>query len=304
MMKPNGNGHKKAFHLEYPPQRVVSLVPSMTESLFDLGMGQSLVGITDYCSYPDEKEGLEKEGIITRIGGVTDPRVNEIINLKPDLVIANKEENPPQAVTAIEDADIPVWVTFPKTISQVMDILWILVGLFRNKPAAVRLETLELTLSWARAAENERKRYRYFCPIWQDEDEGGHHWWMTFNADTYMNDLLSLFGGDNVFAERVRRFPLAADLGMTEPEDAGNRDDRYPRVTLEEVIDQNPQLILLPDEPYKFTKDDVNTLIDTFTGTEAVKQGQVHQVEGSLITWYGTRLARALRVLPMIFSGE
>ena len=96
-----------------PPHRVVSLVPSMTESLFDLGFGNYLVGITDYCIHP--KTEVEK---LPRLGGTKNPRIDELIRLHPDLVIANKEENTQQSIQQIEDEGIPVWLTFPKTVAE------------------------------------------------------------------------------------------------------------------------------------------------------------------------------------------
>ncbi|MFU8771696.1 MAG: helical backbone metal receptor, partial [Anaerolineales bacterium] len=91
------NGHKRALHLSSPPKRVVSLVPSMTESLFDLGFGDAVVGITDFCVHP-----AEHLAGIRRIGGPKKPRLDEIIGLNPDLVLANQEENTPNTVKALE----------------------------------------------------------------------------------------------------------------------------------------------------------------------------------------------------------
>ena len=106
-----GNGRDKALHFHHPPKRVVSLVPSMTESLFDLGLGDVVVGITDYCIYPAE---LLKN--LPRVGGTKDVSEDEILDLKPDFVIANQEENSRQLVEKLEAAGIRVWVTFPKSV--------------------------------------------------------------------------------------------------------------------------------------------------------------------------------------------
>src|SRR5512139_3602968 len=115
-----GNGHRIAYHFHGPPKRVVSLVPSMTESLFELGFGETLVGITDYCIYPEERlEGLP------RLGGPKNPRLEDIIALQPELVLANWEENTRRTVETLEAAGVRVWVTFPKTVRQALDVLWI-----------------------------------------------------------------------------------------------------------------------------------------------------------------------------------
>jgi len=296
-MSPGSNGQSKALHFTRAPQRVVSLVPSLTESLFDLGLDSALVGVTDYCVYP--KEGVAR---LEKVGGTRNPRLETIIALKPDLVMANWEENTRQAVETLEAAGLPVWVTFPRSVGESMDVLWKLAELFRSQAARVRLQTLEMTLDWAVQAAAELRPVRYFCPIWYDETEAGQPWWMTFNSRTYCHDLLRILGGENVFADRQRRYPLAADLGPEPPEDPGERDTRYPRLALDEIRQAQPEVILLPDEPFKFDETHPSLLQDWLAGTPAVQQGRVHLVEGSLITWHGTRLARALRELSPLLD--
>lgn len=296
-METSGNGRKQALHFRHPPQRVISLVPSLTESLFDLGLGDSLVGVTDYCIHPsDSVSGLP------RLGGPKNPRLDDILSLGPDLVLANWEENTRWTVESLDAAGVPVWVTFPRTVLQSLDVLWTLVDLFRSQAAAVRLKTLEVTLEWAVSADLERQPSRYFCPIWYDRTGTDLPWWMTFANGTYSNDLLGILGCQNVFAERERRYPLEADLGLAPPEDPGKRDIRYPRVTLEEIRLAQPQIILLPDEPYQFDDSHREELLDWLADTPAVRHGRLHLVEGSLITWHGTRLARALRELPPLLN--
>jgi ABC-type Fe3+-hydroxamate transport system substrate-binding protein len=297
--QPGGNGHKQALHFHRPPRRVVSLVPSLTESMFDLGLGDAVVGITDYCAHPaDLLQGLP------RLGSVQDPRLPDILALKPDLVLASWEDNTRQTVEALEAAKVPVWVTYPRTVQQALDVLWALAGIFQSQAASLRLKTLGLTLDWAVSAAAERKTQSYFCPLWFDQTQDGLNWWMTFNQDTYCHDLLRLLGGLNVFAERQRRYPLEADLGLAPPQDPGQADIRYPRVVLEEVRMAQPELILLPSEPFSFDEDHRQLLSDWLADTPAVQNGQLYLVDGSLITWPGTRLAHALRELPAILSGD
>lgn len=292
-----GNGHRIAHHFHSPPKRVVSLVPSMTESMFDLGFGEALVGITDYCIYPAEKvEGLP------RLGGPKNPRVEEIIALEPELVLANWEENTRHSVEALEAAGVRVWVTFPKTVRQALDLLWILADLFHSGLAAARVESLEIGLEWAQKAAQQRSPIRYFCPIWHEKTTGGQPWWMTFNQQTYPHDLLQALGGENVFALRERRYPLEADLGLAEPHDAKERDTRYPRLSLDEICHAAPELILLPDEPYGFSQSHKEELQTLLADTPAVREGRVCLLDGSLITWHGTRLSKALQVLPELLS--
>jgi len=296
-MNTSGNNHQQAMHFHHPPRRVVSLVPSLTESLFDLGLGEAVVGITDYCIQP-----AENLANLPRVGGTKNPRIEEILALKPELVLVNWEENAQSTVEALEAAGVTVWVTHPKSVRQAMDILWTLAGLFKSQASAVRLEALETALDWTKSAAKENEPLRYFCPIWYDQTQSDLSWWMTFNQHTYCHDLLELCGGANAFAERERRYPLAADLGMKAAIDAGDRDTRYPRLRLEEIIDANPEIILLPSEPYLFDEAHLQKLSELLKGSEAINHERIYLVDGSLITWHGTRLARALRELPALFA--
>ena len=269
----------------------------MTESLFDLGFGETVVGITDYCIHP-----VEKTGGLLRLGGPKNPRVEEIIALKPDLVLANWEENTRHTVESLEAMGVRVWVTFPQTVRQSLDVLWLLVGLYHSHLAAARVESLEIGLEWAHKAAQQHPPIRYFCPIWHETTSTGHPWWMTFNRQTYSHDLLQALGAENVFADRERRYPLDADLDLGKEQDSRGRDTRYPRLAVDEIRLANPEIILLPDEPYAFSEAHVDELKTLLAGTHAVEAGNLPLLDGSLITWHGTRLAKALQVLPGLLS--
>jgi len=280
-----------------PPERVISLVPSITESLFALGLGDSVVGITEYCIHP-----AESLVGIPRLSGPKNPDLNEIIALKPDLVIANQEENTPQALQKLAGEGLPVWISFPRSVQEAMDVLWTIVAIFQSRLAAMRLSTLQRGVDWAAASASDIPTWSYFCPIWQS-DSGGNEtgtpdWWMTFNQDTYMADLLRLFGGKNIFAERERRYPLEADLGKVPAEDPHERDTRYPRVTAEEIRRAAPDVILLPDEPYKYKATDLHSFQHCFPAAPATTHNRIFIIDGSLLTWHGTRLGKALNDLP------
>ena len=275
-----------------PPRRVVSLVPSVTESLFDLNLGDRLVGVTDYCIYPET--GVAN---LPRIGGTKNPDIKRIVDLAPDLVIANQEENRKEDVLALHDAGIPVWVTFPRTVADAFNLLWNIMHVFDEPAMVPRIRLMEQTMDWIwRISEKklEDKPFHVFVPIWLDP-------LMTFNADTYAHDLLRICGGVNVFADRDRHYPLKADLGEAEPLSVDDprvagRDTRYPRVTMEEVAAAQPDMILLPSEPFQFTEEHVSLF--AALDTPASRNGQILLVDGSLLTWHGTRLAYALDRLP------
>jgi len=282
---------------DHPPSRVVSLVPSLTESLFDLGLGRAVVGISDYCIHPAQV----LEGI-PRVGGPKTPRLEDILALHPELVLMDRDENTPEGFASLEASGVKTWVTFTKTARQALDLLWTLAELFQSQTAVLRLESLEKALDWANMAVNETdRRVRYFCPIWKGETSDGNSWWMTFNQDTYMSDLLAVFGGENVFGNRERQYPLLAELGFEAAEDPLDRDRRFPRVTFEEIRASDPELILLPDEPFPFDQTHKDIICKHLREVRAVRIGRVYLVDGSLITWHGTRLALALQFLPKLF---
>jgi ABC-type Fe3+-hydroxamate transport system substrate-binding protein len=280
-----------------PPQRVVSLVPSVTESLFDLNLGGRVIAVTDYCIHPADQVAR-----LLRVGGTKNPDVERIISLGPDLVIANQEENRREDVEALEAAGIPVWVTYPRTVADVFTLLWDIMNLFEETTMVSRIRLIEYTYDWVQGISKAREDHpcRVFVPIWRDP-------LMTLNADTYIHDLLRVCGGSNVFETRMRRFPLGADLGKKEPyaEDdprAAGRDTRYPRVTLEEVEAAQPDVILLPSEPYPFGDADIATF--AALNVPAAQEGRIHLVEGSLLTWHGTRVAYALNELPALLCAS
>ncbi len=292
-----GNGFTAILTFSRPPERVVSLVPSLTDSLFDLGADRYLVGVTDFCRPPAEAEGR-----LERVGGTRTPDIDAIVRLKPELVLANQEENSREAVESLEAAGLKVWVTFPRSVDEVLSLLWALVRLFNVPASGNRIRTLEVTLEWERRASAQRTPVRVFAPVWQGAAEDGTPWWMTFNRFTYAHDVLAHCGGENVFGDRERRYPLEADLGLASPESPGERDTRYPRVTAAEVVHAAPEVILLPDEPYAFGDQEEANLRRLLTDTPAVRSGRVLRIDGRLLTWHGTRLARALAELPALLQ--
>ncbi len=252
----------ESLSLASPPQRVVSLVPSITESLFDLGLGELVVGVTDYCIHPDDALTA-----VPRIGGPKTPDIGRILALKPDLVIANQEENRKVDAEALQAAGLQVWITFPRTVAQSLEMLWDLVALFHSLEQAAGLMTIERALDWAERAATQREPVRVFCPIWRDP-------WMTIGAETYAHDLLRVCGGQNVFAD-------------------WQGDSRYPTITLGDVVDRCPEIILLPNEPFRFGEGHRDELA-SFPGMPA----RIILVDGTLLTWFGTRLGKALQLLP------
>ena len=143
-----------------PPKRVVSLVPSMTESLFDLGVGDRVVGVTDACK-PPEEEQLR----LQRVGGTKKPKLEAVRILRPDLVIANQEENSEDTIRALSESGLTLWLTFPKSTKDALDLLWTIIKVFKVGDQTPRVETLARTLDWTEKATTGRLSIPTFVPI-------------------------------------------------------------------------------------------------------------------------------------------
>ena len=238
--------------LDFPavPRRVVSLVPSDTWSVAALGCAGSLVGRTDYCELP-----ADVVAALPSVGGTKNPRVDDVCALEPDLVLANQEENTRGDLEELVRRGVRVYIAFPKRVVQGLGHLARIAQILGvERDAGVR-DLLGRGYHALRAAEDARSRtapIRAFCPIWMKP-------LMTVHGDTFISDMLDLCGAQNVFADRERRYPLAADVGNAPAlsrEKVGDRDVRYPRVTLDEVVARRPELVLLPDEPHPFSEED------------------------------------------------
>jgi ABC-type Fe3+-hydroxamate transport system substrate-binding protein len=257
-----------ALSLPSPPRRIVSLIPSITEILFALGVGDAVAGCTIFCTEPAAAVAGKP-----RVGGEKNPKLEMIRELGADLVVANVEENVREHIDTLRGWGIPVFVTYPRTVPEGIELVR---QLGRLTGAAVRgaeiAMDLERRLAATRARQAER-RTRVFCPIWRKP-------YMTINADTYIHDMLAVCGGDNVFAGRPRR---------------------YPEVSLEEVGLARPEVILLPDEPYRFRRAHMADFA-VHGDTPAVREERIHLVDGKLLSWYGPRIGAALAVLPDLLT--
>jgi ABC-type Fe3+-hydroxamate transport system substrate-binding protein len=205
-----------ALELPRPPRRIVSLVPSLTEALA-VTVPDRLVGATDWCTHP---AGLD----VARVRGTKNPDRAAIEALRPDLVVANQEENRRLDVERLRAAGVPVWVTVVESVEQALASMRRLFADVLDAGTPDWLTTA--SREWARPPELPGTRVA--VPVWRDP-------WMVVGARTFTGDVLTRLGLVNVF---------------------GSADDRYPRVDLDDVVAAGPELVLLPDEPYVFTADD------------------------------------------------
>jgi ABC-type hemin transport system substrate-binding protein len=246
--------------LTAPPQRVVSLVPSLTEWLFAVGAGERVVGVTDYCIEP--AAGVAG---LPRLGGTKNPDRAAILALRPALVLADQEENRERDVAALSAAGIPVYVTAIRSVADVPAQLGPLAAVLGvGQEAAPGLEAIRAALGELERDPGPRRRT--LCFIWRDP-------WMAVGEQTYAGDLLRRCGADNL----ALQFP-----------------GRYPRAALDAFLALQPELILLPSEPYAFAAAD-RAAFAPFAAVPAVRDQRIVLCDGIALTWYGPRTLEALR---------
>ncbi|MGW0216613.1 helical backbone metal receptor [Micromonospora chokoriensis] len=229
--------------------RVVSLVPSLTEAVA-LTVPGMLVGATDWCSHP---AGLD----VARVGGSKYPDLDRVRALRPDLVLLNVEENRRADAEALRAAGVPVRVTYPRTVAGALTELGDLLAELGAPTEPTWLRAARQ--AWADPPLLTPSR-RAVVPVWRRP-------WVVLGGDTFAGDVLRRLGVVNAYDGHA---------------------ERYPRPILAELRDQQPDLVVLPDEPYTFTADD---------GPEAFPGVPCALLSGRHLTWYGPSLAEAPALL-------
>lgn len=256
--------------LPHNPQRIVSLICSITETLFALGLGNRIAGRTNYCIKP-----MPQVKSVKKIGGPKNPDIGAILALNPDSVIANIEENEKEDINRLENEGIPVFVTYPRTVKDSLTLIRTL-GLitgseqtaesFYKKAENVVQRTLK-------QADSITHRPTVIYLVWRKP-------YMSINKDTYIHNVITLCGGINIYA---------------------GRPDRYPEITIEDIVNEQPDIIFLPSEPFPFKKKHVKEFMHYGT-IPAVSNNKVLTVEGELFSWYGIRMIFGLPYVIKIFA--
>ena len=244
------------------PRRIVSLVPSLTEALFALGVGSSVVGRTRYCTQPPRAVGR-----IPKVGGTKKVDVSRVLSLDPDLVVAVREENRREEVETLAEAGVPVFLGVPETVEGAVEMLRDLARRVDAPLAGAMLGPVERVLGRLDGATGVS--CRVFVPIWKGP-------YMSVGSDTYVHDVLRVCGGENVCGGAAR----------------------YPVVALAEVEAARPEVVLLPDEPYPFSVEDLPEFYSL--DVPAAREDRIHLVDGKLLTWYGPRMAGSLTQLAAL----
>lgn len=236
-----------------PPRRVVSLVPSLTEAVAATAPGL-LVGATDFCTHPADLD-------LPRVGGTKWPTLPAVLDLRPDLVLANREENRAEDVAALRAAGVAVWVTYPRTVDEALDSLQrMLAAAVGGALGGAPPDWLERAREVWSAPTPPRGAERAVIPVWRRP-------WVVVGSGTFAGDVLRRLGITNAYADHP---------------------ERYPRPSLDEIRAGSPDLVVLPDEPYAFSSTD---------GPECFPGTPYALVSGRHLTWYGPSLVDARTLL-------
>ncbi len=245
---------------EFPPRCVVSLCPSLTETLFALGLNAEVVGRTSYCIHP-----AERVRNVATVGGTKDVDIDRVRTLKPDLIIAAKEENPQDTVETLAGT-FPVYVV---DVADFEDALRAIAALGDLTDRTAAAAVLAGSIRTAFADLHPRTTHRVAYLVWRDP-------YMAVGADTYICSVLAKCGCANVCAHLT---------------------DRYPEVTIEMLRGFAPQWVLLPSEPFPFDDTHVAEL------APQLAPARVMCVDGEMFSWYGSRMLAAAEYLKR-FAAE
>jgi ABC-type Fe3+-hydroxamate transport system substrate-binding protein len=241
--------------INFPPKRIISIVPSQTELLFDLGLDQEIIGLTKFCIHP-----IEKFAERTKVGGTKKLNIDLIKDLKPDLIIGNKEENTQSDIEELE-AYFPVWMSDIFTLDDAMKTIGQVGALVDREPEASYLNHLISAgfndLKTLALQHHIDKKVAYL--IWRKP-------YMAAGKNTFIDDILLINGMTNVIKQ-----------------------DRYPTITLEQLKTLNCELILLSSEPYPFGEKHIEEI------QLAIPDTKIMLVDGEMFSWYGSRLVKAVQ---------
>jgi iron complex transport system substrate-binding protein len=256
--------HDSAKHL-----RIVSLVPSLTETLCALGGRAKLIGCTAFCIRP---KGLLKDPGISVVGGTKTLVKDRILSLKPDLLLMNLEENNLEDIEYFKSR-VECFINGTRTLEDgLRSILEVgaLIGAGAQADDLYQQGQRELQAIRARVAEREAAgaaRPKMFYAIWREP-------WMTINADTFIHDHLQALGAENVFASE--------------------KSSRYPEVTLERIRAAAPEIVWLPSEPFVFKEKHKLDFVN-LPDLPATQNGRVELVDGDAACWFGVRQIEGMR---------
>ncbi len=243
------------------PKRIISIVPSQTELLYYLGLDEEVVGITKFCVHPGLWFRTKK-----RVGGTKKLHIDEIRASKPDLIIANKEENTKEQVEELA-AEFPTWVSDIRNIKEALQMMVSVGEMVGRKENAEQLAD-KVKVGFAGIHRmGGKKRVAYF--IWREP-------WMSVGGDTFISNMIEKIGWENVFAGKTR----------------------YPEINAQELATCGAELILLSSEPYPFKEKHITEI------QELAPDAKIILVDGEMFSWYGSRMLEAIPYFQQMIAGR
>jgi ABC-type Fe3+-hydroxamate transport system substrate-binding protein len=244
---------KRPLLIGPPPQRIICLVPSITELLYDLGLGDRVIGITKFCTHPKEWHSTK-----TKIGGTKTLNIKKIKELRPDLIIANKEENVKEQIEELTN-QFRVYISDISNLQQALEMMMHIGQLTDTVSNTIKIiNPIERQFNkLAKEAKKSKPKLAYL--IWREP-------YMTIGKDTFIQDMLTRMGVQNVFA----------------------KEKRYPVITIEMLKKKNSAYLFLSSEPYPFKQKHITELEEQLPKTKIIL------VDGALFSWYGSRLLKAV----------
>jgi ABC-type Fe3+-hydroxamate transport system substrate-binding protein len=237
------------------PERIVSLVPSQTELLYDLGLAPRIAAQTIFCIHPEEQFQNA-----LKVGGTKKLRMDAIRQLKPDLIIGNKEENERGQIAALAQ-EYPVWMSDIKTLEDALEMILSIGNITGTQKAAEAL-TEQISLSFAKLSRKKKGKALYL--IWQQP-------WMAAGKETFIDDIMQRAGFEN-----------AVQLA------------RYPELSTEQICDMDVTHVFLSSEPFPFREEHVEAL------EKIMPHSKIQLVDGELFSWYGSRLLKSADYLSAL----
>lgn len=233
------------------PKRIVSLVPSQTELLYDLGLDSEVVGQTLFCIHPEHQFAQK-----TRVGGTKKLNIQKIRELKPDLIIGNKEENEQSQIEELMQ-EFPVWMSDIKNLAEATQMIQ-MIGALVGKEQKANAMAHEINQQFASLVRTETPKNVLYL-IWRNP-------WMAAASGTFIAHMLEKMG--------LRALPLGSN--------------RYPELSFEQIRHSSADIVFLSSEPYPFQDKHIQEL------QEALPQAQILLVDGELFSWYGSRLLKSV----------
>ncbi|MFQ5762598.1 MAG: ABC transporter substrate-binding protein [Candidatus Bathyarchaeia archaeon] len=265
----------RAVDVGKPPERIVSLLPSTTEILFAVGVGDRVVGVDRYSDFPPQvAEGI-RDGRITVVGGIADPSIETVIALEPDLVLAGHKGIQDEVVNALESRGLTVVALDPSNVTQLYDSILLVGKVTGNmQQAEFVVSNMKEKVQSITGKTAGLPKVRVYYEVWNDP-------LMTVGPGTWIHDLIGIAGGENIFADSSAA---------------------YPQISSEAVVELNPDVIILPTQ-HPMSLDDVGKR-PAWSMVNAVKNGKVYTIDGDIISRPGPRIVEGLEQLARLIHPD